>query len=694
MAKKLESKAGATYLPQDAAPKKKEGRDAWTQRMLTRAQETFTFDTEQRRRVLEDMKFAFVAGHQWDRHLAGKRRNKPNYEFNRIRQLIRRVTGQQLKNKPQIKVRAVEEADVDTADIYNGLIKNIEVQSSAENAYDTAFQWACGGGYGVLRVVADYEGPDSFDQCLRIVNVMDPLTVWFDPAARKFDRSDARFVFVTELITKEEFKDRWPGKETIDFDVPSSLDEYDKEWFFKDMVRIAEYWYVEKEVKTIYLLSDGAIVDKEDWEPVRDEWANPPIDPQTGQPAHPPITVKSEREVETDCVYSSLVYGKGALEEPTKWAGSMIPIVPQWGDLISINGEQIYSGMTRFGRDAQAIHNFELSTMVEVVAKLPNSPLTATTKMIEGLESYYERMGYDDAPVLLYNVDPNAPTAKPTREPPPVLPVALANLSAIATEELKADLGVYDASIGAKSNESSGRAILARQSEGEIANFVYVDNQVKALKRLGEVLVDAIPHYYDAERSIRILGEDNAEKYVSINKPMLDQQTGEVIIENDLSRGRFDVTVTVGKSYDTARMELAEAAQALSAQPGPFGMLASYMLIKSIDIPGSEEFVEAARRALVQIGLLEPGDDEQPPAPPPPDPKLVAETELKQAQTEKTRAETAQIFAETPAAVEKTQAETVRTQADAIRSAAQAGQATGGFELPPGFTAPFPGSAQ
>ncbi|MCL6710433.1 hypothetical protein M8R20_25885, partial [Pseudomonas sp. R2.Fl] len=548
--------------------------------------------------------------------------------------------------------------------------------------------------YGVLRVVAEYEGPESFDQCLRIVNVMDPLTVWFDPAARKFDRSDARFVFVTELITKEQFKERWPGKDLIDFDVPSSLDEYDKEWFFKDMVRIAEYWYVEKEVKTIYLLSDGAIVDKEEWGPVRDEWANPPIDPQTGQPAHPPITVKSEREVETDCVYSSLVYGKGALEEPTKWAGSMIPIVPQWGDLISINGEQIYSGMTRFGRDAQTIHNFELSTMVEVVAKLPNSPLTATTKMIDGLESYYERMGYDDAPVLLYNVDPAAPSAKPTREPPPVLPVALANLSAIATEELKADLGVYDASIGAKSNESSGRAILARQSEGEIANFVYVDNQVKALKRLGEVLVDAIPHYYDAERSIRILGEDNAEKYVSINKPMLDQQTGEVVIENDMSRGRFDVTVTVGKSYDTARMELAEAAQALSAQPGPFGALGMFMLLKSLDLPGMDEYVKAARKVLVSQNLLEPSEGEQPPAPPPPDPMLVAETELKQAQTENTRAKTAQIFAETPAAVEKTQAETIRTQADAIRSAAQAGQATGGIELPPGFTAPFPGSAQ
>ncbi len=159
-------------------------RDDWTRDMLQRASDCFSFDAEQRRKVRDDMQFAFVSGHQWDNHLKSKRRNKPCYEFNQLRQLIRRVTGQQLKNKPQIKVRAVEDSDVETAEVYNGLIKNIEVQSAAETAYDTAFQWAAGGGYGVLRVVSEYESDRSFDQCLKIKTVNDPLTVWCDPAAR------------------------------------------------------------------------------------------------------------------------------------------------------------------------------------------------------------------------------------------------------------------------------------------------------------------------------------------------------------------------------------------------------------------------------------------------------------------------------------------------------------------------------
>lgn len=615
------------------------GRDEFTTLMLQRASDAFAFDSEQRRRVKDDMEFAFIPGNQWDDHMAKKRRNRPCYEFNRLRQLIRRVTGQQLKNKPQIKVRATEDGDVDTADIYNGLIKNIEVQSSAETAYDTAFQWSCGGGYGVLRAVADYESGDTFDQCLHIKAVADPLTVFPDPAARELDWSDARYIFVTEIIPLDEFKRRWPKAEAVDFEQPG-MDDFDREWWFDDTVRIAEYWYVEDEKRKIYLLNDGTVVDAEEFDPIKDEAANP-------QDGGEPLTVKSERDVIKPCVYSVIVSGAGKLEEPTKWGGTMIPIVPQWGDVLTVDGKKIYSGMTRFGKDAQRIHNFEMSTLVEIIAKLPNSPLKATPKMIEGLESYYERMGYDDPPVLLYNADPIAPSVGPQREPMSQFPAHLANMSALATDELKANVGVFDASIGARTNETSGRAILARQAEGEISNFVYIDNQVKALKRLGEVLVDAIPHYYDAERSIRILGEDGAEKFIKVNRPTLDEQTGEVKIVNDLSRGKYDVTVTVGKSFDTARMELAEAAQALSGQQGPFGALGQFLLLKTLDLPGMDEYVKAARKQLVNMGLLEPGEGEQPPPPPQPNPKDVADAENKMASAKKSLADAEQTELET-----------------------------------------------
>jgi hypothetical protein len=593
----------------------------FTRTMLDRADKAFSHDTEQRQRVVSDMKFAFVAGHQWDAHLTKKRRNRPCYEFNRLRQMIRRVTGQQLQNKPQIKVRPVEDGDVDTAEILNGLIRNIEVNSGAENAYDTAFQWSCGGGYGVLRVVTEYESDYTFNQCLKIKAVYDPTTVYCDPSAKEFDRRDAEFWFITDKVSRSEYKRRWPKAEVVDFKGPANSG-LQRGWWDQDEVRIAEYWYKEPAKKLIYLLDDGTVVSAEEFDPIAEEAA------AAG------LNIKDKREVDTHIVKSVLVSGKGPLEEPTEWPGTCIPIVPQWGDLLTIDGRQIYSGMTRFGRDAQTIHNFELSTLIEVVAKLPNSPLKATPKMIEGLKPYYERLGYDDPPVLLYNADPDAPGGSPQREPMAQFPAALANLSAMATDEMKATLGIYDASLGAKSNETSGRAIIARQNEGETSNFVYIDNQVKAIKRIGEILVDAIPRVYDAERSIRILGEDGAEKFVKVNRVTLDEQTGEQIVINDLSRGRYDVAVTVGKNFDTARMEIAEAAQAMVGTPGPFGLMAQYLLLQNLDVPGLDEFKKAARKVLVQQGLLDAGEGDQPPAPPQPNPKDVASAENQAAQAQ------------------------------------------------------------
>jgi len=263
---------------------------------------------------------------------------------------------------------------------------------------------------------------------------------------------------------------------------------------------------------------------------------------------------------------------------------------------------------------------------------------------------------------LLYNVDPQAPQARPTREPHAQFPAAFANLSAIAIDEIKATTGIYDASLGARSNETSGRAILARQQEADISNYVFIDNHLKALKFTGEILVDLIPKVYDATRTIRILGEDGAEKFVKINTLVRDIETGQIITINDLSRGKYDVVVSTGKSFETQRMEVAEIAEALSRAPGPLGMIGQYLLVKNLDAPGLDELLTAVRRVLVAQGLLEPGEnDPPPPPPPPPNPKDVADAELKAAQAQKTIAQAQQILATTPAQVEKTNAETAES---------------------------------
>lgn len=612
-----------------------------------RFEDAWTYDSKQRERAVADYKFALVPGHQWDQHLTKKRRNRPCYEFNRVRQMIRRVTGQQLQNRPQIKVRPAEDGDVDTADIFNGLIRNIEANSDAKIAFDHAFTWACAGGKGAWEITTDYQDEDGFDKCIKLERIDDPFTVTFDPAARDFHRRDARYCFVSRLLSRSEFKRQYPGKQVIDFD--SNSTKADASWWYQDEVRIAKYWFKEVEKRVIYLLNDGTVVDAVEFDPIA---------PEAEQEG---ITIDQIREIDREIIKCCLISGAERLTEPVEWPGKYIPVVINWGELLVVDGQEYYTGMTRFGRDAQMIHNFELSTLIEVVSKMPNSPLTATQKMIEGLKSYYERLGYDDPPVLLYNVDPASPQARPTREPPAPFPAAFANMSALAVDEIKADMGVYDASLGAQGAETSGRAILARQQEADISNYVFVDNHLKALKYTGEILVDLIPKVYDATRSIRILGEDGAEKFVKVNRPILDVETGETKIINDLSRGKFDVVVSTGKSFETQRMETAEVAEALSRSPGPLGMIGQYLLVKSIDAPGMDEMIQSIRKILIAQGLLEPGDGDAPPPPPQPNPKDVADAELKMAQTRKTDAQTQEIMMTLPAEVEKTKAETAES---------------------------------
>lgn len=606
--------------------------------------------TELRRKAQDDYRFAFMPGYQWDQHLTAKRRRRPCYEFNRARGNIRRVTGQQQQNRAQIKVRPAEGGDVDTAEIYNGLIRQIEntSDSKAKIAHDMAFDWACGGGIGAWGITTAYESEEGFDKCIRIEPIEDPFSVVFDPAARDFHRKDARYCFVSKLIPRSEFKRLYPDKQLVDFNATNGT-AANRQWWYQDTVRIAKYWYKEVEKRVIYLLNDGTVVDATEFDPIADEAA------QSG------ITIQDTREIDQEIVKCVLISGKDKLTKPVEWPGKYIPVVINWGELFNVDGVQYYTGMTRYMRDAQMIHNFELSTMIEVIAKMPNSPLTATPKMIEGLKSYYERMGYDDAPVLLYNIDPASPQARPTREPPATFPVAFANMSAIAIDEIKATSTTYDASVGARGNETSGRAILARNQEGEIANFVFSNNHLKAREYEGMILVDLIPKVYDATRTIRILGEDGAEKFVKINRPIRDIETGEVKIINDLSAGKYDLVVTAGKSFDTQRLETAEVAEALSRSPGPLGMIGQYLLVKSIDAPGMDEMIQAIRKVLVQQGLLEPGEDDKPPAPAPPDPKVVADVELKSAQARNFDAKTQQIMLTTPADVENTRAETAST---------------------------------
>ena len=616
-----------------AKAKKEQPEDGFLVEMRDRFDRAQDGDQELRRLAVDDVKFALVPGNQWDAALRAKRKKRPCYEFNRLRQSVKQVVNEIRKNKPAIKVRAVDSgADKDTAETLNGLIRNIESVSNADTAYATAALMAGTGGFGVWRVTTDYADDSAFEQDIFIREIRNPFSVHFDPAAQEWDRRDGLFCFVSNLISHDEFKTRWPDAEIVDFD-GGTAPEWASDWFMRDKVRIAEYWRKKPATKTICLLSTGETVDRAEIEPVIDELA------AAGR------TIVKEREVKCYKVYQHLMSGAGELEPATEWAGKYIPIIPIWGELINVDGRDIYSGMVRHSKDPARAYNFNRTALIEQSANYPLAPYMITPEQIKGYETVWRESNAENFPYLPYNPDPKVPGGMPQRIAPPQPNMAALELSRMDAEDIKATTGIFDASMGAKSNETSGRAILARQREGDTANFDITDNLARGIKFTGEIIVDLAPKIYDTARVVRIIGEDGAEKSVRLYEEVLDQQTGRPVKLNDLGRGKYDVAVTVGPSYATARMEAADQLLAIAQgnKDPAIGLLLTRFIVKNMDMPGASELERPIKKMLIAQGLIEPETPEDSPQQQGPNPMQVAamaeaEAKAKEAQHREQRA--------------------------------------------------------
>lgn len=586
--------------------------------------------------ALDDVRFAFIPGNQWDNHMGAMRGQRPKYEFNYLRQTIKQVLNDNRQNTPTIRVSPVENSDKEGAELRQGLIKNIEAQSNADIAYDWGAMYAIAGGFGCWEVGTKYTADDSFDQDIVIKRVENPFAVFFDPNARELDKSDGRYAFQVDSISRAEFRRKYPDKELRSFDsgLPTGL--YYDGWYNRDSVRICRYFAKHRETKLIYKLSDGRVVDGKAFDLIAEQAANPPIDPNTGQPAYQPVTKIAEREVEYDRITVEILSGDETLEGPTEWAGSYIPLVPVWGDVVNVDGETHWSGMVRPSRDSQILINFSQSNMVEVIASQPKAPWLVTPEMVKGYKREWEESATGNPAVLAYNPDPKAPGAAPSRMAPPALPPGWYDLNRQNIENLKSTSGVHDASLGKQGNETSGRAILARQHEGDVANYNYTDNIAKAVQFTGVIINDLIDKIYTTEREIRILGDDAGEKYIRVNRPVYDEITGEWVKVNDLSKGKYDVTVTTGPSFTTQRMETLAALTDLAKIQGPMGAVFAYGILKYMDVPGISEFEDIARKILIGQGIpIEPQEGDQPPQPQQPSPDQIAGAQKDEAQAAK-----------------------------------------------------------
>jgi len=532
---------------------------------------------------------------------------RPCLTINKLPQHVRQVTNEQRQNRPSGKViPADDNADVEVAEIFNGVMRHIEYMSDADVAYDTACDNQVTYGEGYIRLITEYCDEDSFDQDIRIMRVRNSFSVYMDPTIQDPCGADAEWCFVTEDILKSDYERMFPDATPISTLMSQGVgNESMAQWLAEDTIRIAEYFYKDYEKATLHLYPDNQTAFK-----------GTPQDANLQAMFGKPIRT---REVDRQKVMWMKTNGFDILDE-REWPGKWIPVVRVIGNEWEVEGRMYISGLVRNAKDAQRMYNYWTSQEAEMLALAPKAPFIGYGGQFEGYEQQWKTANTTNWPYLEVNPDvtdgAGGVLPLPQRAQPPLPQTGLIQAKMGAGEDIKATTGQYDASLGQQGNERSAKAIVAREKQGDVGTYHYVDNLARAIRHITRQVVNLIPKIYDTQRIARIIGVDGDVSMVKFNptqpepvKEVRDMETGGLIekIYNP-GVGTYDVMVTTGPGYMTKRQEALDAmSQILQSNPQLWGV-AGDLFIKNMDWPGAQEMAERFKKIL-DPKVLASGDE-------------------------------------------------------------------------------------
>jgi hypothetical protein len=589
-------------------PAKSSGDDDKMATMRSRLQMAMAAFSDSREDELDDLRF--MAGSpdnqwQWPADVLATRgavqgqsiNARPCLTINKLPQHVRQVTNEQRQNRPSGKViPADDNADVQVAEVFNGIVRHIEYMSDADVAYDTACDNQVTYGEGYIRLLTEYCNEDSFDQDIRIGRVRNAFSVYMDPTIQDPCGADAKWCFVTEDILKTEYEEMFPDASPISTLMAQGVgNESMAQWLAEDTIRIAEYFYYDTERTTLHLYPDGQTA-----------FTRTAKDKQLMAMFGAPTR---SRPVDRKKVMWMKTNGFDVLEE-REWPGKWIPVVRVIGNEWEVEGRLYISGLVRNAKDAQRMYNYWVSQEAEMLALAPKAPFIGYGGQFEGYEMQWKTANTTNWPYLEVNPDVTDGAGNvlplPQRAPPPLPQTGLIQAKMGAADDIKGTTGQYDASLGMQGNERSAKAITAREKQGDVGTYHYVDNLARAIRHITRQIVDLIPKIYDTQRIARIIGVDGEVDMVKFNpmqqepvKEIRDPMTGAIIekIYNP-SVGTYDVMVTTGPGYMTKRQEALDAmSQILQTNP-QLWTVAGDLFIKNMDWPGAQEMAERFKKIL------------------------------------------------------------------------------------------------
>ncbi len=624
---------------------------------------------DERLQCLEDRRFYSIAGAQWEGTLGEQFDNKPKFEVNKIHLSVMRIINEYRNNRITVDfVSKNGDADDQIADTCDGLYRADEEDSVADEAYDNAFEEAVGGGFGAWRLRNVYE--DEYDdeddrQRIRIEPIYDAdSTVFFDLNAKRQDKSDARSCYVLTAMTYEGYVEQW-GDDPASWPKEVSASEFD--WATPDTVYVAEVYKVEERSETIRVFET---IDGEEERYSQQDFE----DNEELEVTLEAIGTKEVRQkkVKRRKVRKYIMSGSGILEDAGYIAGTEIPIVPVYGKRWFIDNIERCMGHVRLAKDAQRLKNMQLSKLGEISALTPIEKPIFSPEQVAGHEIMWAQDNIRNYPYLLVNPISDANGNETIGGPvgytkPPQIPPALAGLLQITEQDMQDILGNQEAGEEMAAN-ISGKAVELIQSRLDMQSFIYMSNMAKAVKRSGEIWLSMAKEILvEPGRKMKSLGRQNEIESIELGKPVLNEETGEVEYENDLSSAKLDVAVDVGPSSSSRRAATVRSLMGMiqiSADPETRTVLTA-MAMMNMEGEGISDVRGYFRKRLVMMGVIDPTDEEaaemmamaQNQQPDPQSLYLQAEATKAQAQAVKAQADTEYTIAR----AEETRAKTIET---------------------------------
>jgi hypothetical protein len=562
-------------------------------------------ESEQRKEMAHDLKFVRLGGtHQWDdaavasRQLVGQER--PLLAINRLAAFNNQIINEIRQNEPAIKIRpANDEASEETAEIFQGIIRNIENVSNAKVAYNTAASNMVDAGLGYFRILSQYVSDDNWQQELVIKRVPDIFKVYFDPNSTEPDGSDARRAAIVEEIERDVFEELYP-EESNGFSA-AGIEESD--WINKKTVRVCEYFEAKDTPAELCQLSDGRVLWKSEL--------------QEGDQV-----VSSRKSKRTTICWYKI--GADSILDRTELPIKYIPIVPMQGNEVWTDSKRTLSGLTRGGKSPQQLYNFWASAEAENLALVPLAPFIGDPESFQGYEELWAGANKKPLAYLPYNSISSTTgqqLPRPERQPFAGAPQGLIAAKQSAIDDIKSSLGIYDAALGQNPNDQSGKAVLSLQRQASQGTYHYSANAALSKQQAGRILIDWIPSIYDTAQVMRIIGEDDYVDHVQVSpenpQSVTEQQdpmTGKIKKIYNLQVGKYDVYADIGASYATKRQESAESMMSLVQSYPQMMQIAGDLIVKNLDWTGAEAIAERLQKMLPPQ-LQPPAEDQQPPDP-------------------------------------------------------------------------------